>query len=121
MLKFKQFENNQEETYSDEYVSSHIIDLTPNESDIPDYFIEKLIKGRTFIRKDVNIQSILQSDSSFKEYFDSGEDRYEDEEVSHNDLYFPVVLVDGQLLDGYSRCSTLLRNGEEFVTAYVAI
>jgi hypothetical protein len=64
---------------------------------------------------------IIKQHPDFKEYYDyGGEDRYDVDDVSPSDISNEIVVVDGILLDGYSRVSTLLRNGEKTTYAYVA-
>jgi hypothetical protein len=41
--------------------------------------------------------------------------------MDSNELYQELVVVDGILLDGYNRASTLLRMRENTAYAYVAI
>jgi hypothetical protein len=67
------------------------------------------------------LNDLLNTDSSFEEYFESGEERYDQEEVDSNELYQELVVVDGILLDGYNRASTLLRMGEDTAYAFVAL
>lgn len=107
--------------YSDEHVIDLIKNITPEETDLPNYFMEKLIKGRTFKRQTLKIKDLLKSDASFKEYVDTDISRYDEEEVDKDDLDYPIVVVDGEVLDGYSRTSTLHQTGIEEVEAYVAI
>jgi hypothetical protein len=100
-------------------VWKHIVDITPNRADVPTSF-KKDIVGRTFKRvNDFDIKSLLKTDRDFKDYYDSGEERYDDDEVAKDDLSNRIVVVDGTLLDGYSRVSALLRNGEKTAYAFV--
>lgn len=114
---YEEFDN----IVSDKVVIRHIEDITPDESDLPDYFIEHNIKGRKFKRVDYDLDDLLKTDQDFKEYYDSGEERYDQDEMDSNTLYNEIVIVDGELLDGYSRASTLLRMGKNTANAYVAI
>lgn len=102
-------------------VIKHIEDITPSESDIPDYFIRKYIKGHLFAYdENFKIKTLMKSDPDFKEYFESGENRYEDEELPYDELYNAIVVVKGTLLDGYSRCTALLKQSMNATTeAYV--
>jgi len=108
------------DTYTDQEVIDHIIGITPDESDVPDYFIDKLIKGRTFKIEEVSIEDLMKSDASFKEYIDSGEQRYDQDDKNEYSLENEIVVVDGEVMDGYSRSSELLRRGEKKTMAYVA-
>ena len=110
-----------ERVFSGEFVNKRIESITPDESDIPDYFMDKIIAHRTFKIEEISLDNLLRTDSSFKEYFDSGEERYDQEEMDSNELYQELVVVDGILLDGYNRAATLLRMGENNAYAYVAI
>lgn len=109
-------------------VNQHIKDVTPDEEDLPIHFMKDIIAKRKFVIKNVNLNDLLNTDPSFKEYFDSGEERYDyegDPDFEHvpdpDDIYNEIVVVDGELLDGYSRASALLRNGENTAVAFVAI
>lgn len=126
ILKYIDFINeNNNQIFSGEYVSDHICDITPEDSDIPDFFIDKYIKPNKFILSKVKISDLLESDLDFKEYVDSGEDRYGDldeyDAPIFDELYYPVVVVDGEVLDGYSRMAHLKTLGVDEVDAYVNI
>jgi len=110
-----------ERLYTGEYVNNHITNITPYEGDLPHYFMDKLIKPRTFKLEKISLIDLLDSDSSFKEYYESGEQRYDDDEVNYEDLNYELVVVDGELLDGYSRASSLLSDGINETWAFVAI
>jgi len=101
-------------------VWKHIKDNTPEKENIPNGF-KKDIVGRTFKNvDDFNIESLLETDPDFKDFYDANESpRYEEDEVSPSDLSLEIVVVDGVLLDGYSRVASLLRNGETTTNAYV--
>jgi len=101
-------------------VWKHIEDITPYEEDIPGGFKKDII-DRTFKNvDDFDMKSLLKTDPDFKDYYEGGETRYDEDEVSPRDLLNEIVVVDGALLDGYSRVSILLRNGEKTTNAYVA-
>lgn len=98
-------------TYTGDYVAQHIKDITPDEDMIPDYFISKYIKPNDgWERKSIRIKDLLKTDESFKEYFDSGEDRYYGYDMDEDDLNLELVVYNGNLLDGYSRATKLLNN-----------
>ena len=106
-------------------VWNHIVNITPYEDMIPHGF-EKLIRPREFkYVPNYNVKALLKTDPDFKEYYRGGdEDRYEhDDEIEfdENSLKEPVVVVDGELLDGYSRSSKAIRFGDGTQDAYVAI
>ena len=107
--------------YPGDYVNRHIVNITPDEDNLPHYFMDKMISPRKFKLEKISLFDLLESDSSFKEYYESGEERYEEDEVDMGDLEHELVIVNGDLLDGYSRASTLLRNGVTETWAFVAI
>ena len=49
------------------------------------------------------------------------EDRYEYDDLDSEGLNQELVVVDGQLLDGYNRASVLLNRGDDYAEAYVAL
>jgi len=101
-------------------VWKHIKDITPEKENIPNGF-KKDIVGRTFANvDDFDMKSLLKTDPDFKDYYDSGEERYDEDDVSPRDLSLEIVVVDGVLLDGYSRVANLLRNGEKTTSAFIA-
>jgi hypothetical protein len=104
-------------------VWSHIKSITPNPEDIPHGFKKDIVSRKFKFVDDFNIKSLLNTDPDFKNYYKSGEERYSeyDDDISPRDLSLEIVIVDGKLLDGYSRASTLLRNKESTTYAYVAI
>lgn len=111
---------NEFNTYSGEEVAQHIEDITPEESDIPDYFINKYIKPNDGWKlMAVDLKKLLKTDKDFAEYYKSGEVRYEDDEVSEWDLDQELVVYKGELLDGYSRASAMLRRGDRKASAFV--
>jgi hypothetical protein len=101
-------------------VANWVKDITPESSDIPDFFIDTFIKPNKWEKKEIDPKELLKTDPSFKEYFDSGEIRYQDDEVDPDDIYLPIVVFNGVILDGYSRVSKTIRNGsDEKMDAYV--
>jgi len=115
---FEEFitENN---TFTGDEVAQYIEDITPEESDVPDYFIDKFIKPNDgWELKEIKLKDLLK-DRDFKEYYNSGEERYDEYEVDPDDLYNDLVVYKGTLLDGYSRASKMLRDGEKTAGAYV--
>ena len=113
-------------TFTGDEVNKHIYDITPNEDDLPEYFMNKLIKPRLFTIQKINLNDLLESDPSFKEYYNNGDfvDRYEDEDEDEyqdiDNLNLELVVVDGELLDGYNRASVLLKSGIDETYAFVA-
>lgn len=107
--------------YSGKYVANHIINITPDESDVPDYFIQKFILPNSFTIQKIDLPKLLETDPSFKEYFDSGEERYDQDEQDYNDIYQEIVVFNGILLDGYSRSAYLLKQGKNETFGFVNI
>ena len=100
-------------TFTGQEVADHIKYITPEDSDVPDYFIDKyILPNNGWKNKPIKLKDLLK-DRDFKEYYKSGEERYDEYEVSGDDLYQELVVYKGQLLDGYSRAARMLRNGEK--------
>jgi disulfide oxidoreductase YuzD len=108
-----------EKTYPGEEIGEYVRDISQEGAE-PDYFIDAIINKRTFVKKEIDLKSLL-NDSDFKEYYESGEERYVQDELSYDNLMQPIVVVDGKVLDGYSRASELLRADNDTIEAYVAI
>ena len=107
------------ESWTGQEVADHIRYITPEESDMPDYFIDKyILPNDGWQNKPIKLKNLLK-DKDFKEYYKSGEERYDEYEVSGDDLYQELVVYKGQLLDGYSRAARMLRNGEKTAGAFV--
>lgn len=129
-MKVKLFENWSEEgrIYTGSEVNKHIKDITPFEDNLPHFFMKKISK-RKFEIKEISLKDLLKTDTDFKEYYDNSKNslRYDDhteddEDNPHRDnLDYEIVVVDGEILDGYNRASFLLRNGEKNIKAYVAL
>ncbi len=116
-----------ENLYSHEDIIQHITNISDRPgTDVPDYYFELLRKAKpNFIRQQLNIKDILQMDAAVAEYVNGGEDRYEDfdedEYPDNDDLYFPIVIWKNEVIDGYNRLSTLYKQGEKTITAYVSV
>jgi hypothetical protein len=123
---YKQLIKENEYSLTGEEVADYIESITPDESDIPDYFISKIKdSNKNFTRQKLKIQDLIDSDESLAEYIESGDERYGEESDSEyqpnsKDLYNPIVVYKGQVMDGYSRISTLYNGGEEYIYGYVA-
>ena len=109
---------------SGEAVWNHIVSITPDEEDIP-WGFEKIIKQNSFIPiDDFDLRSLLTTDPDFKQFYEHNKDneyfRYDPSEVNSNELDQEIVVVNGELLDGYSRAATKLANGETKTNAFVA-
>lgn len=105
----------------------YITQITPEEKDLPEYFLSMILKAnKTFKLKDVKIEDILKSDPDVKDYVMSGEERYSDdnEETDYvpnpSDLDLPIVIMNGEVMDGYSRTATKYRNGDDTIRAWVS-
>jgi hypothetical protein len=99
----------------------YVKDITPEKENIPHGFKDK-ISNRKFEYVDrFNLKSLLKTDRDFKAYYDSKENRYEYDDLPIRDILQPIVVVDGELLDGYSRSSQLLRNGNGEAEAFIAL
>ncbi len=125
LLSYDNFLNESILTAND--VINYITRITPSESDVPDYFFSLIKKsGKNFTEKRVKISDLLKADDSLREYVESGEERYgEDSDSEHEphyeDLDLPIVIFDGEVIDGYNRTATKHRAGEEYIDAYVSI
>lgn len=62
-----------------------------------------------FTKRRLNIDDILQKDLHAKEYVESGEERYgeSDYEPHYEEINNPIVILNNEVMDGYSRLSTL--------------
>jgi hypothetical protein len=109
-----------------EEIADYISGITPDSSDVPDFFIKQVLKSeKTFKLQKISIEDLLASDPSLAEYVESGEERYGDEEEneyqpSPNELDNPIVVFDGEVIDGYSRVATHYQNGEDLIYGYVS-
>ena len=115
---------NEETTYTAKDMIAYIKDLETPENDVPDYYFSLIKKANAkFVLKTVNIEELLSQDKSLKEYVDSKEDRYEHSEYppSEDELSNPIVIFDGEVIDGYNRTSKNYHNGEKTIQAYVSI
>jgi hypothetical protein len=112
-----------DKVFSGEEVGRHIESITPSEEDLPDYFMNVLIRPRDFKIQEVNLNSLLNTDPDFKDYYNNGdiENRYEYEDIDASGIEQELVIVDGVLLDGYNRASTLLKSGQDTAYAFVAL
>jgi hypothetical protein len=109
-----------------EEIIQYITDITPEVHDVPDYFFELIRKSRKrFERKRLKIKDLLKQDKSLEEYVMSGESRYPDEENDYipdpEDINNPIVVFDGEVIDGYNRTAEHYRAGSEYINAYVSI
>ena len=117
--KIRQIISESLRAYSGKEMASYITDITPEESDVPDYFINQLIKTEDrFFLRNLSIGQILSKDDDVKEYVMSDEDRYGDEEMDYRDLDLPIVIFNDNVFDGYNRLKVKFDSGEEYIMAY---
>jgi len=126
MKSIKRFEEflNESDVFTAKDIISYITELETPENDVPDYYFDVIKKAKAkFELKTVNIEDLLKQDKSLKEYVDSKEDRYEDSEYPphEDDLSNPIVIYNGEVIDGYNRTSKNYHNGEKTIEAYVSI
>jgi hypothetical protein len=123
MKSFTEFLN--EQIYTAKEVSDYIKEVSDTpETDIPDYYLDIIKKAKAkFELKKLKIKDLLAQDKSLEEYVLSGEDRYEESEYPPHweDIYNPIVVYNGEVIDGYNRKGMLYRAGEKEVEAYVSI
>ena len=116
-----------EDLFTAQDIISYITHITPEDSDVPDYFFQLIRKSnKKFEEKKLRIEDLLKSDSSLREYVESGEERYGDQgesdyEPHPSDIDNPIVVFKGEVIDGYSRTATKYRAGEEYIDAYVSV
>ena len=127
-----------ERVFTGEEVADHIKMITLSTSDIPDYWIDKYVLHRKFHMLEMNLEDLIMNkidDPSFMAYYENFEPRYTffdangyytDNEgspvnIGHEDIFEPVVIVDGIVIDGYNRISVLSQEGEETIYVFIAI
>ena len=108
-----------EQTFMGNFVWNHVKDITPDEDDVPWGFKDKIRTSEFENVPNFNLESLLETDPDFREYYESDDVRYEEDEVNPRDIELEIVVVNGELLDGYSRAATLLRNGQKTTNAFV--
>ena len=109
--------------------SEEIIEYIKTVSDnpvttIPDYFLTLIEReGCEFELRNLSIEDLLESDPDLRKYVENDEDRYEEEDyVPHYDeIDNPIVILNGEVIDGYNRTLVKYQSGEEFIDAYVSI
>jgi hypothetical protein len=125
---FKLFENYVNEAYKTaDQINRYMSEVTPDESDVPDYFMSLIKKsGKKFELKTVKIKDLLDADKSLEEYVLSGEIRYGENgeseyEPFEDELDNPIVIFNGEVVDGYSRTSTLYHRDVKTIQAWVSL
>lgn len=112
--------------YSGEQIAQYMIDITPREEK-PDFFANIARKHKFELKKipmSELIDKYIGGDVGVMEYIEADEDRYEyanEVEPSSSDLYYPIVIADGELLDGYNRVLQHIRQDIDYIDAYVSI
>lgn len=123
MKTFEEFLN--EQIYTAKEITDYVKEISDTpETDIPDYYLDIIKKDNTkFELKTIKIKDLLAKDKSLEEYVLSGEDRYEDSDYTPHwkDVYNPIVVYKGEVIDGYNRTGMLYRAGETEIDAYVSI
>lgn len=103
-------------------IAEYISMITPSEHDVPDFFISNIKKsGKEFFLRTIKIKDLIENDPSLKEYIESQEERYGDDSdysPEEMELTYPIVIFNGEVVDGYSRTSTLYKRGKETIEAY---
>jgi hypothetical protein len=121
--RFEEFLN-ESDIFTAKDIIAYITELETEENDVPDYYFDLIKKAKAkFELKTVSIEDLLKQDKSLKEYVDSKEDRYEHSEYppQEDDLSNPIVIYNGEVIDGYNRTSKNYHNGEKTIEAYVSI
>ena len=126
ITEFKLFEK-KDIIYDGEFIADYVIDISNDYgNDAPDYFIEEYIKPSKFILTKLKISDLSKSDENFNDYLNHNEDRYDylegtDEYPDYDNLFNPIVVFNGIVLDGYNRMTMLSRQHINEVDAYVNI
>jgi len=109
-------------------IADYIKFITPDESDIPDYYIDLVLKSnKLFKLQTIQIKDLLQADENLRDYVESGEDRYADRDSDNEyvpypeELDNPIVVFNGEVIDGYSRTAKHVALGDPTIQAYVSI
>lgn len=94
-----------------------------NSSDEPIFskiVTEVLLKNNEFELKSLKISDLLNGDQDFKNYNSDFDGNYDDNNIM--ELYKPIIVVEGQLVDGYKRASILYNDyDEDDIEAFVSI
>jgi|694.fasta_scaffold133636_2 hypothetical protein len=123
---FEEFITESGNTRSARDIINYVKDLTPSDSDHPDYFLSLVKKsGKSFVLKTLKVKDVIKMDQDVKSYVKSGEDRYgeygeSDFVPDDDDLDNPIVIFNGEVIDGYSRISTHYRKGIDNINAWVS-
>jgi hypothetical protein len=116
-----------ESVMSAKQVTDYIKDLTPEDSDHPDYSIKEILKSKkNFELKTLKISDILKMDKYVNDYVLSGEKRYGEGgestyEPYDDELDQPIVIFNNEVVDGYSRLSEHYRRKIKTIKAWVSV
>lgn len=121
-------QSNEQEVLSADDVVAYV-DKIDREVENPDFMDEeyrgilpytkdKIKQYNSYKLETVDIATILAGDSNVREYVNAGQQRYEGERDFFN-LDNPIVIVDGEVVDGFNRILTISSNGGTTVKAYV--
>ena len=126
---FEEFTTESTNTSSARDIINYIKDLTPSDSDHPDYFLSLVKKsGKSFVLKTLKVKDVIKMDKDVESYVKSGEVRYgeygeygeSDLVPDDDDLDNPIVIFNGEVIDGYSRISTHYHKGIDNINAWVS-
>lgn len=119
------------EVYSGKYVSEYIIEITPDEDNVPWSWLSLFVKPNKWVLSEIAIADLLK-DPAFREAVDmelprmSNEDyvyRYDSYDVDPEDVFnLPIVFYDAEeaiVIDGYSRAIQHIVLGKDTIDAYV--
>lgn len=122
---FKDFHEN--ENHSNILSPDEIIDylekITPTPEGLPHQSWIDSIKNcnSNFVLKEIKIQDILEMDPNIAGYVKAKGNRYEfEKDLDLKNLENPIIILDGQVLDGYNRISVKHKNGDKKIKAYIA-
>lgn len=121
-------QSNEQEVLSADDVVAYV-DKIDREVENPDFMDEenrgilpytkdKIKQYDSYKLETVDIATILAGDANVREYVNAGQQRYEGERDFFN-LDNPIVIVDGEVVDGFNRILTISSNGGTTVKAYV--
>lgn len=109
----------EDDIVSTDDIIEYITDIE-DEGDVPDYFFE-LMKKRDlkFKLTKLSVKEIMEKDEDVREYILSDYRRYDDDHDGGLDN--PILIVDDEVYDGYSRLQWHYKNGEDVIYGYVNV
>lgn len=122
---------------SGKYVAEYIRRISTDLEMVPEPWLIEYVEPNLFFLSTLYVEEVITSDPEVERFiFDNKyrpryiwSDRdgfyfhdagWPEPEVVPADLYNPIVVVDGKVIDGYSRLATLYYEGESTVEAFVA-